>query len=113
METEEVTATRSMEVQSTRRMYILGLNQSYDQASRVSFLTPFTFCSSFEENLAAAAGERTVMAARCLVRTDQARPLWRKEELHGEHVLSAGLKPAVKQMKHKHGLMLDCFCHSL
>lgn len=62
-------------------------------------LTSFTFCSSFEENLAAATGERTVMAARCLIWTDQAHPLWWKEELHGEHVLSASLKPAVKQMK--------------
>lgn len=63
-------------------------------------LLRLTFCSSLEENLAAATGERTVMAAGRLVRTDQARPLWWKEELHGEGVLSASLKPAIKHMKH-------------
>lgn len=57
-----------------------------------------TFCSSFEENLAAAAGESAVVAARRLVRTDQTRPLRWEEELHGEQVLSAGLKPAAKHM---------------
>lgn len=56
----------------------------------------FTFGSSFEENLAAATGECAVMAARCLVRADKACPLWGKEELHGKHVFSTGLKPAVK-----------------
>lgn len=60
----------------------------------------FTFCGSFEENLAAATGECAVMAARCLVRTDQARPLWGEEELHGEHVLPASLKPAVRHTRH-------------
>lgn len=63
-------------------------------------LLRLTFCSSLEENLAAATGERTVMAAGRLVRTDQARPLRWKEELHGERVLSASLKPAVKHIKH-------------
>lgn len=52
-----------------------------------------TFCSSLEENLAAAAGECTIMAARGLVGADQAGPLGGEEELHGEGVLSAGLKP--------------------
>lgn len=54
----------------------------------------FTFCSSFEENLAAATGECTVMAARRLVWTDHTHPLSWKEELHWEHVLAAGVEPA-------------------
>lgn len=36
------------------------------------------------------------MAAGGLVGTDQACPLWWKEELHGVRVLSAGLKSAAR-----------------
>lgn len=61
-----------------------------------------TFCSSLEENLAAAAGECAIMAAGGLVRADQAGPLGGEEELHGEGVLSAGLKPVVKHWRQEH-----------
>lgn len=40
------------------------------------------------------------MAAGGLVRADQAGPLRGEEELHGEGVLSAGLKPVVKHWRH-------------
>lgn len=53
-----------------------------------------TFCSSLEENLAAAAGEGAIVAAGGLVGADQACPLWWEEELHGVCVVSAGLKSA-------------------
>lgn len=55
-----------------------------------------TFCSSLEENLTAATGEGTVVAAGGLVGTDQACPLWREEELHGVRVVSARLKSAAR-----------------
>lgn len=55
-----------------------------------------TFCSSLEENLAAAAGEGTVVAAWGLVGADQAGPLWWEEELHGVRVVSGGLKSAAR-----------------
>ena len=61
----------------------------------------FTFCSSFEENFAAATGERTVMAARRLVWTDHAHPLSWKEELHWEHVLAAGVEPAGQNKRNR------------
>lgn len=63
---------------------------------RCVHLPKLTFCSSLEKNLAAATGEGTIMAAGRLVWADQAGPLGRKEELHGDGVLSACLKPVTK-----------------
>lgn len=60
------------------------------------FSSALTFCSSLEENLAAATGEGTIMAAGGLVGTDQAHPLRWEEELHGVRGLSARLKSAAR-----------------
>lgn len=64
-----------------------------DDVLRGSSLT-CTFCRSLEEHLAASAGESAVVTPGRLVCADQAGPLGREEELHGEHVLPAALEPS-------------------
>lgn len=54
------------------------------------------------------------MAAGGLIRTDQAHPLWREEELHGERMLSATFKPAVKDTKQEQtSFTFDCWLQFL